>query len=153
MVALLSFLNTEHFQRSWLDFPRIAIAVFIREGDIEQAEALRLSIPYMRFIVAYLFFDGLFIIYSHAIRGAGDTRFAMTAGLLLSWLTLSIPAWLLQQYSPSEIPLWYLLVAHVVLAGLLFGWRYRQGKWTRMRVVEDAPVYEIDTHAEGGISG
>jgi multidrug resistance protein, MATE family len=133
--------------------PRLAIALFIREGDTEQAEALRLSILYMRFIVAYLVFDGIYIIYSHAIRGAGDTRFAMTAGLVLSWGTLAIPAWLLQRYSPTERPLWYLLVLHVVLAGLLFGWRYHQNKWTKMRVTEDLPVYEVDTHAEGGISG
>ena len=134
-----------------LTAPNMLIAWFVREGDAAQAEALQLSIVYMRFIAAYLLFDGIFIIYSHAIRGAGDTRFAMIAGLLLSWITLSTPAWLLQRYSPSAIPLWYILVGHVMLAGLIFGWRYKQGAWIHMRVVETPPAFEIDTHAEGGI--
>ena len=134
-----------------LTVPHLLIALFVREGDTAQAEALRLSVIYMRFIAAYLFFDGIFIMYSHAIRGAGDTRFAMVAGLLLSWLTLSIPAWGLQRFSPSAMPLWYLLVGHIMLAGIVFGWRYRQGAWTHMRVVEEIPTYEVDTHAEGGV--
>ena len=131
--------------------PQLLISWFIREGDLAQAEALRLSTIYLRFIAAYLFFDGFFIIYSHAIRGAGDTRFAMKAGLILSWITLAAPAWLLQRFSPVAIPLWYVLVGHIFLAGIVFGIRYRKGAWTRMRVVEEVPVFEIDTHAEGGV--
>ena len=131
--------------------PQILISWFVREGDLAQTEALQLSIIYLRFIAAYLFFDGLFIIYSHAIRGAGDTRFAMLAGLLLSWLTLAAPAWVLQRFSPIAMPLWYVLVGHIMLAGMIFGWRYRQGAWTRMRVVEEVPIFEVDTHAEGGV--
>ncbi len=131
--------------------PRMLISWFVREGDAAQADALQLSMVYLRFIAAYLFFDGLFIIYSHAIRGAGDTRFAMQAGLLLSWLTLAAPAWALQRFSPIAMPLWYVLVGHIILAGIVFGWRYRKEAWTKMRVVEEVPVFEIDTHAEGGV--
>ncbi len=147
----LSFVYNAIIGTLMLTAPNILIAWFIREGDVQQTEALRLTIIYLRFIAAYLFFDGIFIIYSHAIRGAGDTRFAMLAGLFLSWFTLAAPAWALQQYSSTEIILWYVLVGHIMLAGIIFGWRYRKGAWTQMRVVEEPPVFELDTHAEGGI--
>ncbi len=128
--------------------PQALLALFVRQGDVNQAETLQLTIVFMRFIAAFLFFDGVYIVHSHAIRGAGDTRFAMYAGLTLSWLTLVLPAWFLHHNTNSVLPLWFLLVGHVMLAGGLFLWRYHQGHWTRMRVVEDPPTFEVDLHAE-----
>jgi MATE family multidrug resistance protein len=128
--------------------PQLLITLFIRSDDPNQAQALVLSVTYMRFIAVYLFFDGFFIIYSHSIRGAGDTRFAMLAGLILSWVTLAIPAWLIQSYCKSAIPMWYLLVIHVMIAGTVFWLRYRQGAWTKMKVVEDPLPHEMAEHID-----
>jgi len=131
--------------------PGWILSIFTRAGDAGQIETLRLAAIYMRFITAYLVFDGLYIIFSHAIRGAGDTRFAMQAGLVLAWGTLVSPAFIAYYAGASATILWIILVAHVMLAGLLFLWRYRTGRWVHMRVIEEDPVFEIEIQAERGI--
>ncbi|MCE9613608.1 MAG: MATE family efflux transporter [Lentisphaerae bacterium] len=116
------------------------LAPFARPNDPAQGAVMATAARAMRFIAAYLVFDALYIIYSHAIKGAGDTRFAMIMGLALSWGTLVLPCFVAVHLGCSVWTLWRLLVVHVMLAGVVFGLRYRAGHWSRMRVVEDGVV-------------
>lgn len=115
--------------------PHTILSLFARSGDAGQAETLRLAAVSLRFIMAYLLFDTLYIIYSHAVKGAGDTRFAMIAGITLSWTTLVLPCFLIMRYRPDVWAMWSVLVLHVVIAGVVFAARYRAGKWQSMRVI------------------
>ncbi len=117
--------------------PDTILALFVRAGDAGQAETLRIAAVSLRFITAYLLFDTLYVVYSHAIKGAGDTRFAMIAGVLLSWLTLVLPCFLIMRYRPHVWAMWTTFVLHVVIAGLVFAGRYHTGKWQSMRVIEE----------------
>ncbi len=119
--------------------PEPVLALFARADDPAQAETLAMARIALRFIVAYLAFDAVYIVYSHAIKGAGDTRFAMLAGTVLSWGTLAMPSWLGARLGWSAWVLWSILVVHIVLAGILFYSRYRFGAWERMRVIEPVP--------------
>jgi len=132
-------------------FPDLILSIFARGGDAAQQHALVQAAVYMRFITAYLVFDGLYIIFSHAVRGAGDTRFAMAIGLVLSWGTLVLPSAIADHLQASATIRWLILVVHVMLAALVFFLRYRGGKWTRMRVIEEVPVFEIELQADHGI--
>ena len=112
----------------------------------------------LRYIATYLLFDALYILYSHAIKGAGDTRFAMVAGLVLSWGTLVLPCYVAMRLSASIWAMWMILVVHVGLAGIVFYLRYRGGKWQSMSVIEDSPAAkamaigsEVDIQVERGI--
>jgi len=117
--------------------PHTMLALFDHAGDAAEIKALPIAATSLRFITAYLLFDTLYVVYSHAIKGAGDTRFAMVAGTLLSWLTLVLPCYLIMRYRPRVWTMWSVFVLHVVIAGLVFAWRYRTGKWQSMRVIEE----------------
>ncbi len=134
-----------------LAIPDLILSIFVRIGDPSQTPALAAAIVYMRYITIYLVFDGIYIIFSHAIRGAGDTRFALAAGLVLSWGTLVLPAYIAHRMQAPAATLWWLLVGQVMLTGLVFLLRYRSGKWTHMRVIEEAPVFELDLQIDRGI--
>ncbi len=116
------------------------LAPFTRPGDPSQAAVMAIAARSMRYIVAYLAFDALYIIYSHAIKGAGDTRFALLMSLGLSWGTLVLPCYIAIQFDGTIWTLWRLLVVHVMLAGVVFWLRYRAGHWRRMRVVEEGVI-------------
>jgi MATE family multidrug resistance protein len=105
----------------------------------------------LRFVAAYLFFDAFFIIYSNAIKSAGDTRFAMITHTLLAAFSYVIPCLLLfiayRQPWFGEFfgaasrgwclwGIWSISVLYVWFCGAAFYLRYRQGRWKNMKVIE-----------------
>ena len=46
--------------------------------------------------------------------------------------------------------LWLALVAEVILLSVIFSLRYLGGKWTRMRVIEEAAVIDAESLRGGG---
>jgi MATE family multidrug resistance protein len=78
----------------------------------------------------------MWIIYTNAIKGAGDTVFAMVAGVLVAWLAMALPAWMVYRMTESVWWIWVVLVGHVVLSAGVFYARYRYGPWRHMRVIE-----------------
>ncbi len=87
-------------------------------------------------VVAYLFFDGVsFIVYA-ALKGAGDTMFVMVSrlGLVLAVMVgpLVLGVWL----GLGLYYFWGVSCTFLVLLSVVGWWRYRQGKWRNMLVVE-----------------
>lgn len=118
-------------------FPDLVLDIFSRNGDAAQTEALDCARKFLLFIAAYLVFDAINIIYSSAIKGAGDTRFAMWAVLVVTWLFFAAPCLLYHWLFPQDFwGLWGILVSNVVIYGLTFYFRYRGGKWKTMKVIE-----------------
>ncbi len=134
-----------------LVFPRTLLVLFARPGDPSQLQALETAIVYMRYITAYLVFDGFCIVFSHAIRGAGDTRFAMRASLAISWGTLVLPTFIAHYAGASDHVFWAILVCHVLIASTVFLARYRAGNWMSMQVIEEVPTAELEILADRGI--
>ena len=91
----------------------------------------------LRFIACFLLFDGLFIVYSNAIRAAGDTLFSMLAGTSMALLMQAAPSVLLGYFRINVWIIWICIVLYIVTAGTVFYLRYRGGKWTHMKVIED----------------
>ena len=105
----------------------------------------------LKFVAGYLFFDAMFLIYSNAIKSAGDTRFSMFAHGILAAFIYVIPCLLLfsayrtkgfqEFFAPSARnwclwSVWSISVLYVVICGVVFYLRYRQGKWKKMKVID-----------------
>jgi MATE family multidrug resistance protein len=123
--------------------PKPLIHLFMAtEMDQGQAgEILSLGVILMRFVVMYCFFDALNLIFSGAIKGAGDTQFIMwtIAALLLG--VMIVPLYLAVEVLEAGIyTVWALAGLFVCGLGTAFFLRYRQGKWKRMRVIEAQPM-------------
>ncbi len=135
--VLLALLYNLLVGGAFLFLPDVILRAFVRQGDTAQVEVLRMATLALRYIAAYLLFDAVYLVYSHAIKGAGDTRFAMVAGVALSWGTLVLPCYVAQRYTSDLWVFWKILVAHVIIAAAVFYARYRAGKWQSMRVIEE----------------
>lgn len=114
----------------------IVMAPFAK-GGADEAESLKLAGTMLKFVAAYLLFDNIVILYSNAIRGAGDTKFAMYLICIAAWGGLGIPSIVIYMMGGSVWALWSLLVGYIVVLGICFYWRYYTGKWKNMRVIED----------------
>jgi MATE family multidrug resistance protein len=107
----------------------------------EYDEIMKLGVVLMRFVALFCFFDALNLIFSGAIKGAGDTRFIMWTIAALSLGVMIIPIYVIVEILHAGIyAAWTLLMFYIWTLGLAFMLRYRQGKWKKMRVIEDPPA-------------
>jgi len=138
---------------AFLLFPETIVSMFGRPSDAAHAEALVMAQRCIAFIAGYLLFDAVYMMYSHAIKGAGDTRFALLAGGSLSWASLALPSYIAFRLGASFWTLWIILIIHVIIMSAVFALRYWGGKWQDMRVIDSATAAsaELDIQADRGI--
>jgi MATE family multidrug resistance protein len=137
----------------YLGLPEILYSLF-RPKDMSLGDfntIIAMGRPVMSFIAVYSLFDMFAIIYSSAIKGAGDTRFVTRAVLLFSTTLLVIPVYLaIDVFEAGLYAAWLFATVYVIALGCTFFLRFRQGKWKAMRVIEHNPVVNI-VEAESGI--
>ncbi len=113
----------------WPFFRNVQAAGFI--------EISRLSVVLLRFVALYSLFDAMNMIFSAAIKGAGDTRYIAVTTIRLSWLVIVLPSLLWWYWLPPSIyALWVFVTLYVVGLGLFFYRRFLHGPWREMRVIE-----------------
>ncbi|MCP4683177.1 MAG: MATE family efflux transporter [Desulfobacterales bacterium] len=103
----------------------------------QYSEIMGLGLILMRFVALFCFFDALNLVYSGAIKGAGDTRFIMWTIATLSLVVMIIPVYIAVEILEVGIyVIWVLVTFYVCSLGLAFMLRYRKGKWKTMSVIE-----------------
>ncbi len=100
-----------------------------------------LGVVLLKIVAVYCIFDGITLVYAGAIEGAGDTRFVMWMFAVLSTGLMVAPAFLAVEvfHAGLMIP-WLSMALYLCVISLVFRWRYVQGKWKRMRVIEAKPL-------------
>ena len=96
----------------------------------------------LRFVAAYCVLDAAAIVFSGALKGAGDTRFIFFVSIVMG-VFLVAGAWIaLQMPSHRLYWCWTVITLWVWLMGMIFFVRFLQGKWRDMRVIEQEPVLD-----------
>jgi MATE family multidrug resistance protein len=113
------------------------------QTPIQYAEIMALGIILLRFVAVFSFFDALNLIFSSAIKGAGDTRFIMWTIAALSLGVMIVPTYIVVEIMGAGIyAAWTIATVYVCALGMAFMLRYRQGRWKRMRVIEPQPALQ-----------
>jgi len=111
----------------------------------QYSEIMALGVVLLRFVAAFSFFDALNLVFSSAIKGAGDTRFIMWTIAALCFGLMILPIYIAVEVLGAGIyAAWTIATVYVAALGVAFMLRYRQGKWKRMRVIE-APSIARET--------
>lgn len=93
----------------------------------------------LRFVAIYSFFDAMSIVFGSAIRGAGDTRFALVYSLSTGWSLMVLPTFILQiWYGGGLLLSWSFCTLYTIVLGLGFMGRFMAGHWKSMSVLEAA---------------
>ncbi len=121
----------------FLTMPGVLLAGFAAHTNpAEFAEVYDLSLILMRFIAVYLLFDCLSIVFSSALRGAGDTVFIMYVVLIFAPL-LPLGCFIgIECFKLGVIWCWVALTLSVFGYCGCFTPRYFGKKWESMRVIE-----------------
>ena len=77
-----------------------------------------------------LVFHGALSILNGAMRGAGDTFFAMVTGIVSFWL-IRIPLATLFSRAWGRVGIWWAIAASITLAFIATLIYYRTGRWKR----------------------
>ncbi len=91
----------------------------------------------LRFVAAYSLLDVMNVIYSGALRGAGDIRFVTWTIAILSFSGLVLPTLVaVERLHLGLYAVWTIGSIYICILALIFRWRFKQGRWQSMRVIE-----------------
>jgi MATE family multidrug resistance protein len=131
-------------------FPQLFVSLFRGGEDPDRFARVAVLVPVLlRFVAVYSVFDSMNLVFSFALKGAGDTRFVMAASLLLAWPLMVFPTGAAWELGWGIYWAWTFASAYIVALALTFLWRFRCGKWKAMRVIEAVSVPEHSTVSEG----
>ncbi len=116
----------------YVAIPHLFVAPFGASED-----TFDMAVILLRFVAVYAIFDTLSILYSSAIKGAGDTHFVMIVTTILSIFVLIIPTYIAVDIFGAGLYLpWTFCALFIVAMGLTFSVRFFGGKWKLMSVIE-----------------
>ncbi len=91
----------------------------------------------LRLVAVYVFMDALYMSFSGALKGAGDTRFVMCSVAAAAVGVMILPVYVGIEYFHMGIYFgWTCVTLFIVSLFFITGWRYRRGKWQAMLVIE-----------------
>jgi MATE family multidrug resistance protein len=137
---LLSILYMGVLVILYVFIPNVFAGAFSTKSDpVTSKQIQQVAVILLRFVAIYCIFDGINIIFSSAIKGAGDTRYVMVMTLVLSTSLLIFPSFLTIVVLHRGIYLaWAFVTLYIVTLGFGFLFRFLSGKWKSMRVIEEA---------------
>ncbi len=109
-----------------------------RTSPEDAAEIVRIGGAMMICAAVFQTFDALGIVYSGALRGAGDTIVPGVVTVALSWTVIVGGGWWLSHSMPqwSSLGPWVASAAYIIVLGFVMAARFESGRWRRIRLVE-----------------
>jgi MATE family multidrug resistance protein len=129
----------------FLAFPGPLLELFRPQDTAsDQFVAIReIGTMLLRFVSAYIFFDALYMVCIGVLKGAGDTRFIMWSIGILSLVVMILPLYIgVQIFGARLYYSWSCATGFVFSLFVTSYWRYRQGRWKYVRVIEHVKVQD-----------
>ncbi|MFA6599500.1 MAG: MATE family efflux transporter [Candidatus Omnitrophota bacterium] len=125
----------------FLGIPGQLIELFRPAGSDEIFNrALPTALFMLRMAAFYVLCDAVLVIFIGALRGAGDTLWAMGTSVSVHWLMVGTLTVVLRVLGRPPETGWVFLVWIFIAYSFVVFFRYRLGKWRTLRVVEKEPV-------------
>jgi MATE family multidrug resistance protein len=137
----LAFVYMASMALFYLLWPGAMLAMFEDAKEPEKWSAVaEMVVVLLRFIAVYALADSVCLIFSFALRGAGDTLYVTVVSLSLAWPVMVLPTWFALEYGWGLYWSYGFVTAYILAMTLCFVLRFRAGKWKSMRVIEQAVV-------------
>ena len=126
LLIALSFAAIPEFYLSW----------FENDGNpVQWRQVAEIAPRLLLFIGGFVAFDCMNLVFSLALKGAGDTRFVSLLALVLPWPIMVLPTSLLVEVPDGLYWSWAAASAYIVIQATVFWRRFVGGKWKTLRVI------------------
>lgn len=106
------------------------------KNPVEYQQIRDMVVVLLRFVAAYSLLDSCNLIFCSAIKGAGDTRFIFLVTIFVSPLPV-VAGWVGIHYLGLGLYwCWVVVTVWMSSLALIYLFRYLEGKWRSMRVIE-----------------
>ncbi len=95
-----------------------------------------LAVVLLRLAALYTLADSAQLVFTGALRGAGDTRWVMRMSIGLHWLFSGLAIFLIRYVQADPVAVWLVFIAFVMGLGLVMFLRFRGGKWQRIQLIQ-----------------
>jgi MATE family multidrug resistance protein len=126
----------------YLFTPKLFLLGHAAGGDpAEYAQLESVTVVLLRFVAAYCLFDALQILFSSALKGAGDTAFVLLNTIVTAGTALAIGFTGSRLFETGLLWWWSIITCWIFALGIVYLCRFLNGRWRTMRVIE-APKAE-----------
>jgi multidrug resistance protein, MATE family len=94
------------------------------------------TIVLLRFVAVYCIFDSMNVVFSGALKGAGDTRFILITSMLMTPLPLATAYLGMRFFDGGLLWCWTVITVWISAMGFIYCGRFLQGHWRHFRVIE-----------------
>ncbi len=117
--------------------PDLLVNVF-KPDDVAPlfVSAFPLAATMLRLAAFYVLADAIMVVFSGALRGAGDTFWTMLISVCMHWLLIPLLLISLKTLNLNPLNAWILLICVFMTFSAIFYLRYHKGTWKKIRVIE-----------------
>ncbi|MBI9107830.1 MAG: MATE family efflux transporter [Spirochaetales bacterium] len=115
---------------------RLLVGVFLPGGEAD-GEVFTMAVTMLRLVSLYILADSAQIVFVGALRGAGDTRWVMTASVILHWLFAAVVFYLIRILNVTPLTAWLFFIGFLIILSLSMFLRFRSGKWMRIKMIAE----------------
>ena len=115
---------------SYLIAPKALIGVFTDDPKVIAA-----GVVVLKMIAFYQAFDGIAIVLSGALNGAGDTAFTMFTKIIFGWGVFLPLTWLLAfKFNGGVVGAWAAAIVYLSGLAIIYFLRFRNGAWKSIEI-------------------
>lgn len=115
-------------------------------NDTVFTQSLPLTLFMLRLVAIYVLLEAMTVAICGALRGAGDTFWAMSISVALHWFMVVILFVMLNVLHTSARMAWVAMILWFFLFSFVFFLRYRSGKWRDIKVINDSKAELLPAH-------
>ncbi len=126
------------FAAIYVLLPELILRPYFADASEADSAPVRIQvIELLKFVSVYCFFDAMGIVFGFAIRGAGDTRFALWFSCVCAWMLMVLPTVVaLTWFRGGLNACWWFCTIYIIVLGCGFFARFLAGHWKSMKVIE-----------------
>jgi len=115
---------------------RYLVGAFASGFGANAEQITSLAVVMVRLAAVYTLADSAQLVFTGALRGAGDTRWVMRMSIGLHWIFSGIAIFLIRSIQADPVAVWLVFITFVVGLGLVMFLRFRGGKWREIELIE-----------------
>jgi MATE family multidrug resistance protein len=127
---------------------RPLVAMFIPGLGAGNTEVSSLAVVMLRLASFYVLADSAQIVFTGALRGAGDTRWVMLVSVTIHWLFAVLAVVLIRVVRVDPVVAWIAFIGFILAMGIAMFLRFNGRRWENIRMIDqEAPPLIYTTEA------